>query len=70
MVWIPEYANRMDIPTVDEFPVALYSKPTGDHGTDPLPDQQNITNFDRMSRRNVLEGWPVFHKMAELDDMV
>jgi hypothetical protein len=26
MDWIPEYANRMDIPTVDEFPKTLYSE--------------------------------------------
>jgi hypothetical protein len=28
-----------------------------------------MTNFDRMPRRSELEGRPVFHRMAEIDDM-
>ena len=36
MDWIPEYANRMDIPSVDEFPMTLYSGPIGDHGRIPF----------------------------------
>ena len=70
MDWIPEYAHRMDIPSIDEFPITLYSGPIDVRGSIPFPDLQNVTNFYRMPRRNVLEGWPVFHKMAELDDMV
>ena len=55
---------------MDEFLMTLYSGPISDRGSVSFPDLQNVTNFDRMPRRNVLEGWPVFHKMAELDDMV
>ena len=50
--------------------MTLYSEPIGDRGTIPFRDLQNVTNFDRMPRLNVLEGWPAFHKMAELDDVV
>jgi hypothetical protein len=45
-------------------------EPSGDRGTISFSDLQNVTNFDRMPRRNVLERWLVFYKMAELDDMV
>jgi hypothetical protein len=69
MDWIPEYVNRMDIPSVDEFQITMYSGPIGDHGTVPFPDLQNVNNFDRSPRRNILEGWPLVHRMAELDDM-
>jgi hypothetical protein len=70
MNWMSEHANRMDIHTVDKFPMTLYSGPIGVRETIPFPDLQNVTNFDHMPRRNVLEGWPVFHKMVKLDDMV
>jgi hypothetical protein len=50
--------------------MTLYSGPIGDRGTIPFPDLQNVTNFYRMPRRSVLEGWPVFHKMVKMDDMV
>jgi hypothetical protein len=70
MDWIPEYANRMDIPSVDEFSMTLYSGPIGDRGRIPFPDLQNVTNFYRMPTRSVLEGWPVLHRMSELDDMI
>ena len=70
MDWIPEYAHRMDIPSVDEFPLTMYSGPIGDHGSIPFPELQKVTNFDRISRRSVLEGWPVYRRMAAIDDMV
>ena len=70
MDWMPEYANRIDIPSVDEFPMPIYSGPIGDRGSILFPDLQNVTNFYRMSRRSVLEGWPVFCRMAAKDDMV
>jgi hypothetical protein len=69
MDWIPEYAHRMDIPSVDEFPMTMYSEPIGDRGSIPFPDLQNVTNFYRMPRHSVLEGWPVFRRMAAIDDM-
>ena len=56
MDWVPEYAHRMDIPSVDEFPMTLYSGPIDDRGRIPFPELQNVTNFDRMPRRNILEG--------------
>ena len=68
--WIPEYANKTDIPSVDEFPLTLYSRPVGDCGKIPFPDLQNVTNFNRMPRRSVIEGWPVYRRMAEIDDMI
>jgi hypothetical protein len=55
---------------VDDFPMTLYSGPIPDRKTVSFPDLQNFTNFNHMPWRDVLEGWPVFHKMAELDDMV
>ena len=70
MDWIPEYAHRTDIPSVDEFPLTLYSGPIGERGRIPFPELQNVTNFDRLPRRNILEGWPVYRRMAEIDDMV
>ena len=70
MDWIPEYANRMDIPSVDDFPMTLYSGLIGDRERIPFPDLQNVTNFFRMPTRSVLEGWPVSHRMSELDDMI
>ena len=66
MNWIPEYANRIDIPSVDEFPMTLYSGPIGDRGRIPFPDLQNVTNFYRMPTLSVLKGWPVFYRMSEL----
>ena len=39
-------------------------------GRIPFPELQNFTNLDRMPRRNILEGWPVYRKMDEIDDMV
>ena len=50
--------------------MTLYSGPIGDRGRIPFPELQNVTNFDRMPRRNILEGWPVYRRMAEIDDMV
>jgi hypothetical protein len=70
MDWIPEYAHRLDIPSADEFPLTMYSGPIGDHGSIPFPELQNVTNFYRMPRRSVLEGWPVYRRMAAIDDMV
>jgi hypothetical protein len=70
MDWIPEYANKMDIPLVDEFPMTLYSEPIGDRGRIPFSDLQNVTNFYRMPTHSVLERWPVFHRMSELDNMI
>jgi hypothetical protein len=55
---------------VNEFPMTLYSGPIGDHRRVPFPDVQNVTSFYRMPTRSVLEGWPVFHRMSELDDMI
>jgi hypothetical protein len=68
--WIPEYANRMDIPSVDEFPMTLYSGSIGDCGRIPLPDLLNVTNFYRMPTRSKLEGWSEYHRMSEIDDMI
>ena len=70
MDWIPEYGHRTDIPSVDEFPLTLYSGQIDERGRIPFPELQNFTNFDRMPRRNILEGWPVYRRMAEIDDMV
>ena len=70
MDWVPEYAHRMDIPSVDEFPMTLYSEPIAYRGRILFPELQNVTNFDRMPRRNILEGWLVYRRMAEIDDMV
>ena len=70
MDWIPEYVHIPDIPSVDEFPMTLYYGPIGERGTIPFHELQNFTNFDRMPRRNILEGWPVYRSMAEIDDMV
>ena len=53
-----------------EFPMTLYSGPIGDLRMNPFPELQNVTNFDRMPRRNILEGWTVYRRMAEIDDMV
>ena len=33
-------------------------------------DLQNVTNFYRTPTRSVLEGWPVFHEISEIDDMI
>jgi hypothetical protein len=33
-------------------------------------DLQNVTNFYRMPIRSVREGWLVFYRMSELDDMI
>ena len=46
MDWIPEHANRMDIPSVNEFSMTMYAEPIGDRGSIPFPELQNITNFD------------------------
>jgi hypothetical protein len=54
--WLPEYENRMEVLSVEEIPMTIYSGPIGDRGTIPFPDIQNVTNFDRMPRRNVLDG--------------
>ena len=70
MDWIPEYVHRADIPSVDEFPLTLYSGQIDERGRIPFPELQNFTNFDRMPRRNILERWPVYRRMAEIDDMV
>ena len=70
MNWVPEYANRTDIPAVEDFPMTLYSGNIGERGRVPFPELQNVTNFDRMQTRSVLEGWPVFHEMSEIDDMI
>jgi hypothetical protein len=70
MDWIPEYSNMIDIPSVDEFSMTLYSGAIGDRGRIPFPDLQNVTNFYRMPTRSVLEGWPVFHRMSEIDDII
>jgi len=56
MNWVPEYANRTDIPTVEDFPMTLYSGSIGERGRVPYPELQNVTNFDRMQTRSVLEG--------------
>ena len=50
MDWVPE------IPSVDEFSMTLYSGPIGDRGRIPFPELQNVTNLDRMPRRNILKG--------------
>ena len=70
MDWITEYVHRTDIPSVDEFPLMLYSGQINERGSIPFPELQNFTNFDLMPRRNILEGWPVYRRMAEIDDMV
>ena len=51
MDWIPEYAHRTDIPSVDEFPLTLYSGPISERGMIPFPELKNVTTFDY-----ILEG--------------
>jgi hypothetical protein len=58
MDWVPEYANRIDIPSVDDFPMTLYSRDIDDRGRIPFPELQNVINFDRMQTRSVLEDGP------------
>ena len=50
--------------------MTLYSETIRDCGRIPFPDLQNVTNFNRMPRCIVMEGWPVYRRMAEIDDMV
>ena len=50
--------------------MTLYSGPIGDRGRIPFPELQNVTNLDRLPRRSILEGWPVYRRMAEIDDIV
>ena len=50
--------------------MTLYSGPMGDRGRIPFPELQNVTNYDRIPRRSILDGWPVYRRIAEIDDMV
>ena len=70
MDWIRDYVHRTDIPSVDEFPLMLYSGQLSERGSIPFPELQNFTNFDLMPTRNILDGGPVYRRMAEIDDMV
>jgi hypothetical protein len=55
MDWVPEYANRIDIPSVNDFPMTMYSGDIGDRGRIPFPELQNVTNLDCMQTRSVLK---------------
>jgi hypothetical protein len=46
----------------------LYSGSRNNQENISFPELQTFPNFDRMPWRNVQEGWPVFHKMAKIDD--
>ena len=56
MDWIPEYVHMTDIPSVDEFPMTLYSGLIGERGKIPFPELQNFTNFDRQWKMPHLHG--------------